>query len=117
MSQELEYLNLAVNNVAKIQNLQRCESLTKLDLTINFVDKPGLLSVASLSVNVHLKDLYLMGNPCADWPGYRQLVVAWLPQLKKLVSPWCAGCLVEECHGSPRCGGFIEHRMRYRRCL
>ncbi|MEW5309118.1 MAG: hypothetical protein WDW38_001027 [Sanguina aurantia] len=81
---ELEYLNLAVNNVAKIQNLQRCESLTKLDLTINFVDKPGLLSVASLSVNVHLKDLYLMGNPCADWPGYRQLVVAWLPQLKKL---------------------------------
>ncbi|MEW5298245.1 MAG: hypothetical protein WDW36_001390 [Sanguina aurantia] len=81
---ELEYLNLAVNNVAKIQNLQRCESLTKLDLTINFVDKPGLLSVASLAVNVHLRDLYLMGNPCADWPGYRQLVVAWLPQLKKL---------------------------------
>ena len=41
MCQDLEYLNLAVNNITKIQNLQRCESLRKLDLTINFVGKVG----------------------------------------------------------------------------
>ncbi|PNW70942.1 hypothetical protein CHLRE_17g739850v5 [Chlamydomonas reinhardtii] len=81
---ELEYLNLAVNNVTKIQNLQRCESLKKLDLTINFVSKAGLLTVESLRHNIHLEELYLLGNPCADWPGYRQFVVAKLPHLAKL---------------------------------
>ena len=35
---ELEYLNMAVNSVAKIEGLKRCESLNKLDLTLNFVD-------------------------------------------------------------------------------
>jgi len=39
MSQELEYLNIALNNITRIQNLQRCESLKKLDMTMNFVDK------------------------------------------------------------------------------
>ncbi|KAG2454244.1 hypothetical protein HYH02_001278 [Chlamydomonas schloesseri] len=81
---ELEYLNLAVNNVTKIQNLQRCESLKKLDLTINFVSKAGLLTVESLRHNIHLEELYLLGNPCADWHGYRQFVVAKLPHLHKL---------------------------------
>ena len=32
---------MAVNNIAKVQNLQRCESLRRLDLTVNFVDKAG----------------------------------------------------------------------------
>ena len=81
---ELQYLNLALNNVSKIQNLQRCESLSKLDLTMNFVPKEGLLTVKTLQQNEHLQDLYLMGNPCADWPGYRAYIVAALPKLKKL---------------------------------
>lgn len=81
---ELQYLNLALNNITKIQNLQRCESLNKLDLTMNFVPKQGLLTVKSLAQNEHLRDLYLMGNPCADWEGYRQYVVAVVPQLDKL---------------------------------
>eukprot|EP00192_Tetraselmis_astigmatica_P004398 CAMPEP_0117686704 /NCGR_PEP_ID=MMETSP0804-20121206/22631_1 /TAXON_ID=1074897 /ORGANISM="Tetraselmis astigmatica, Strain CCMP880" /LENGTH=429 /DNA_ID=CAMNT_0005498493 /DNA_START=619 /DNA_END=1908 /DNA_ORIENTATION=+ len=81
---ELEYLNMAVNNIVKIENLQRCESLTRLDLTVNFVDKAGLLSVHSLEANYHLADLFLLGNPCADWPGYRPYIVAALPQLKRL---------------------------------
>ena len=46
----------------------------------------GLLTVDSLVHNEHLEELYLVGNPCADWHGYRQYVVAKLPQLKKLVS-------------------------------
>lgn len=95
---ELEYLNIAVNNIQKvpqtrsrcgpdsfplrrlsrdaadaeanlrynlqIQNLQRCESLNKLDFTVNFIDKAGLLSVESLQANEFLRDLYLVGNPC-----------------------------------------------------
>lgn len=81
---ELEYLNLAVNNITKVQNLQRCESLQKLDLTVNFVNKVGLLSLASLQANHNLRELYLIGNPCTDWPGYRQYVVAQLPTLQKL---------------------------------
>lgn len=35
------------------------------------------------------------GNPCTDWPGYRQYVVAKLPRLRKLVSgggPGARGC-------------------------
>jgi hypothetical protein len=70
--QELEYLNMAVNNVTRIQNLQRCESLQKLDLTINFVDKPGLLTISSLQVGLRLpcRELQAMG-----WAGWQQ---AWL---------------------------------------
>jgi protein TilB len=83
--QDLEYLNLAINNITKFQNLQRCESLQRLDLTINFIPKAGLLSVCSLAANYNLQELFLIGNPCTDWPGYRQYVVAKLPQLQKLV--------------------------------
>ena len=77
---------MAVNNLTKVQNLQRCESLQKLDLTVNFLDKAGLLSVQSLQHNEHLSELYLLGNPCAEWSGYRLFIVGTLPQLKKLVS-------------------------------
>jgi len=82
--QDLHYLNLAVNNITKVQNLQRCESLAKLDLTINFIPKAGLLSLASLGGNHALRELFLVGNPCADWPGYRQYVLGALPQLTRL---------------------------------
>ncbi len=44
-AQELEDLNLALNNISRLQNLQRCESLRRLDLTANFVDRAGLLSL------------------------------------------------------------------------
>jgi hypothetical protein len=83
--QDLEYLNLALNNITKLQNLQRCESLQKLDLTVNFVPKAGLLSLPSLTGNYNLRELYLTGNPCTDWEGYRPYVIATLLQLQKLV--------------------------------
>jgi hypothetical protein len=83
--QDLQYLNLAVNNITKLQNLQRCESLAKLDLTINFVPNAGLLSLASLTGSHALRELFLVGNPCADWAGYRPYVVGLLPQLARLV--------------------------------
>ena len=59
-----------------------CEFLEKLDLTLNFIG--DLLSVESLSVNVHLRELYLTGNPCTDYEGYRDFVVAALPQITSL---------------------------------
>lgn len=47
---DLRYLNLAINNIKRIENLEGCESLTKLDLTCNFID--DLPSVeARLSIN------------------------------------------------------------------
>ncbi|KAG8515489.1 Protein tilB, partial [Galemys pyrenaicus] len=79
---KLEYLNLALNNIEKIENLEGCEWLAKLDLTVNFIGE--LSSIKSLQHNIHLKELFLMGNPCADFDGYRPFVVATLQQLKWL---------------------------------
>ncbi|XP_070775476.1 dynein axonemal assembly factor 11 [Enoplosus armatus] len=79
---KLEYLNLALNNIEVIENLEGCESLQKLDLTVNFVGR--LSSVEALKHNVHLTELFLVGNPCTEFEGYRQYVVASLPQLKWL---------------------------------
>ena len=32
--------------------------------------------------NRNLRELYLMGNPCSDFPGYRDFVIATLPQIE-----------------------------------
>lgn len=44
-----------------------------------------LSSVESLKPNLHLRELFLVGNPCAAFQGYRDYVVVTLPQLE--VSP------------------------------
>lgn len=79
---KLEYLNLALNNIERIENLDGCEFLKKLDLTVNFVGE--LTSVESLKANVHLEELFLVGNPCYAFDSYREFVIAVLPQLKWL---------------------------------
>lgn len=79
---KLEYLNLALNNVEVVENLQGCESLNKLDLTVNFVGR--ITSVESLKHNQFLRELYLTGNPCTEYIGYRDYVIATLPQLSSL---------------------------------
>ena len=77
---------MALNNVSKIEGLDKCEFLNKLDLTVNFVDVDELeASMDHLSEREHLKDLYMMGNPCeANWPGFKNYVIARLPQLQFL---------------------------------
>lgn len=64
---ELEYLNLALNNISIIEGIDGCESLKKLDLTVNFVD---LEDLEESSMNVKrcesLRELYLTGNPCTE---------------------------------------------------
>jgi len=79
---DLNYLNLALNNIEKIENLEACESLKKLDLTVNFVGE--ISSIESLKNNEFLEELYLVGNPCANYEGYKEYVIATLTQLKKL---------------------------------
>lgn len=79
---KLEYLNLALNNVARVENLEGCESLQKLDLTVNFVEE--LTSIESLRKNHHFKELYLTGNPCTEYEGYREYVIATLDNLQWL---------------------------------
>lgn len=83
---DLQYLNLALNNISKIENLSRCEFLNKLDLTINFIDVDTLEeSIDNLVDRSHLKDLYMMGNPAEqEWKGFKSYVVARLPQLGQL---------------------------------
>jgi len=81
----LRYLNLAVNNLTKVENLHRCESLHKLDLTMNFIPVAALPSLRSLASLYNLRELHLLGNPCQQWQHYRQYVVAHLPQLTRLV--------------------------------
>ncbi|XP_034947440.1 protein tilB homolog [Chelonus insularis] len=82
MLKKLEYLNLALNNIEVIENLEGLESLEKLDLTLNFIG--DLRSIKSLRHNENLRQLFLTGNPCADYSGYRDYVIATLPQLKEL---------------------------------
>ncbi|CAD5123199.1 DgyrCDS11561 [Dimorphilus gyrociliatus] len=79
---KLQYLNLALNNVERIENLEGCEDLQKLDLTVNFIGE--LTSIEGLKKNIHLKEMYLTGNPCTEYHGYREYVVGTLTQLKTL---------------------------------
>lgn len=82
---ELEYLNLALNNIGMIEGIEGCESLKKLDMTVNFVDIEDLeMSIYNLKANIMLEDLYLSGNPCEDWSGFKMYVIAHLPRLKQL---------------------------------
>ncbi|ORX84759.1 outer arm dynein light chain 1 [Anaeromyces robustus] len=78
----LKYLNLALNNITKIENLEGCESLEKLDFTVNFIE--DITCVTSLKNNIHLRELFLVGNPCTKIEGYREYVINALPQLKYL---------------------------------
>ncbi|EGD73085.1 hypothetical protein PTSG_04799 [Salpingoeca rosetta] len=75
----LKYINLALNNIQVIENLEGVESLEKLDLTVNFVF--DVRDVKRLRANQFLRELYLTGNPCATYTGYRQYVITTLPNL------------------------------------
>ena len=43
-----------------------------------------LTSVEHLKDLVHFRELYLTGNPCTEYEGYREYVIVTLPQLKTL---------------------------------
>lgn len=83
---DLVYLNLALNNISKIEGLQNCEFLKKLDLTVNFVDLDELKnSIEHLQSRENLQELYMMGNPAEhSWANFKFYVIAKLPQLHTL---------------------------------
>ena len=84
--QDLRYLNVAMNRISRCENLQGCESLEKLDMTLNKIGIAELPSLSALRANLALRRLYLLGNPCTTWPDHRQYVIATLPQIDHLVS-------------------------------
>lgn len=64
---ELDYLNLALNNIGMIENIEGCESLRKLDLTVNFIELESLKeSCENLAKCPAIRELYLTGNPCSE---------------------------------------------------
>ncbi|SBT80958.1 leucine-rich repeat protein, putative [Plasmodium malariae] len=82
---KLEYLNLALNNITVIENLEKCESLRKLDLTLNFIDVSTIeRSINNLKKNEKLKELYMMGNPCASWEHVKFFIIFHLENLQVL---------------------------------
>ena len=82
---EVEYLNLALNNISVIENLDGCESLRKLDFTLNFIDLDTFReSILNLTSNEFLEDLYLVGNPSMDWINAKGYILGHLPNLKQL---------------------------------
>lgn len=82
--EELNYLNVALNLIDEIKGLEKCRSLTKLDLTANRISLSKLHSVARLEANESLEDLFLLGNPCTKARFYRAFVISVLPRLKRL---------------------------------
>lgn len=89
---ELEYLNLALNNIGRIENIEGCESLKKLDMTVNFVEVTDLHdSVMCLAALPNIKELYLTGNPCESWTGCKDYVIANVTTLEtyngELITP------------------------------
>lgn len=64
---ELEYLNLALNNIWIIENIEGCESLRKLDLTANFLEAENYeKSCIEFGKTSSLRELYLTGNPITE---------------------------------------------------
>jgi len=82
---ELEYLNVSQNNITKIEGLASCEFLNKLDIMLNFVQCSALEeSIVNLQYNKNLRELYVVGNPFADWEGHKDFIIMHLPKLLKL---------------------------------
>jgi protein TilB len=82
---ELEYINAAVNNISLIEGIRGCESLQKLDLTLNFIDIEDFEeSVDNLAEVPDFREIYLTGNPCTDWPHWKEYLMARLDTLGRI---------------------------------
>ncbi|KAF6207863.1 hypothetical protein GE061_016312 [Apolygus lucorum] len=75
-------LSLSVNNIETLEDFQHCTKLQELFVRKNKIK--DLNEVCYLRDLVHLKNLWLGDNPCADDDGYRLAVIRALPRLEKL---------------------------------
>ena len=54
-------------------------------MTLNFIDVEDLEeSIDNLEEVPDIQEVYLTGNPCTHWPGYKEYVIGRVPQLKRL---------------------------------
>ena len=82
---ELKYVNIGVNSISIVEGVRGCESLQKLDLTLNFVDIEDLEeSIDNLAELPDFRELYMVGNPCTDWEYFKDYCVARLPHLGRI---------------------------------
>ena len=82
---QLEYVNLAVNSISLIEGVRGCESLQKIDLTLNFVDIEDFgESVDNLAELPDIREVFLVGNPCTDWPYWKEYLIARVTTLGRL---------------------------------
>lgn len=80
---ELEYLNLALNNIQVIENLEGNESLLKLDLTCNFLDiETWEESCNNLAKCPAIKEIYMTGNPIQSFNGWKEILIGTVDTLK-----------------------------------
>ncbi|KAG8038239.1 hypothetical protein G9C98_006566 [Cotesia typhae] len=82
----LEEIALHQENIEKIELVDKLSrSLKILLMQNNIISKiENLNMLKKLECNEHLKELFLTGNPCTEYLGYRDYVIATLPQLKEL---------------------------------
>ena len=82
---ELEYLNVAVNNISLIEGIHGCESLQKIDLTLNFIDVEDYEeSCDNLAELPDFREIFLVGNPVTDWEHWKDYIVARVPTLGRV---------------------------------
>ncbi|KAF6207677.1 hypothetical protein GE061_016124 [Apolygus lucorum] len=79
---DVTVLSLSVNNIETLEVFQYCTKLQELFVRKNKIK--DLNEVCYLRDLVHLKNLWLGDNPCADDDGYRLAVIRALPRLEKL---------------------------------
>ena len=54
-------------------------------MTLNFVDIEDLEeSVDNMQECENLQELYMTGNPCTQWEGFKEYLIARVSQLKRL---------------------------------
>ncbi|XP_068068799.1 leucine-rich repeat-containing protein 46 [Anomalospiza imberbis] len=99
----LRFLCLAGNRIQRVENLQGLPHLRALDLSHNLIQ---VLDTEELPHSLRILDL--AGNQCTRQDGYRDMVVAALPQLLQLDSQPVHGNTAEEEAGGGSCSSEEE---------
>ncbi|CAN8202456.1 unnamed protein product [Coccothraustes coccothraustes] len=99
----LRFLCLAGNRIQRVQNLQGLSQLSVLDLSHNLIQ---VLHTEELPRSLRILDL--AGNQCTRQEGYRDGVLAALPQLLQLDSQPVPGSTAEEEEGGGSCSSSEE---------
>eukprot|EP00351_Strombidinopsis_sp_SopsisLIS2011_P006351 CAMPEP_0116882584 /NCGR_PEP_ID=MMETSP0463-20121206/14867_1 /TAXON_ID=181622 /ORGANISM="Strombidinopsis sp, Strain SopsisLIS2011" /LENGTH=138 /DNA_ID=CAMNT_0004536017 /DNA_START=197 /DNA_END=613 /DNA_ORIENTATION=- len=76
---------MAVNSVSMIEGIRNCESLQKIDMTLNFIDVEHIKdSCENMACCPDLCDLYMTGNPCdVNWKSCKDYCIAKVKTLTK----------------------------------